>query len=97
MLDMLPLFVALAILCVALAGFAYTMLQALSAVRKEDIVDLKNELKTDIAQVEIRLNASRREDAARFEKGIAEINAKFDRYLFGKLDKTDDSDDKTNK
>ena len=93
MLDMLPLFVALAILCFALIGFGYTMLRALSAVQKEDIALLKadiNGVKTDIAQVEIRLNASRREDAVRSEKGIADINAKFDRYLFGKLEKTPD-------
>ncbi|MCG8624832.1 MAG: hypothetical protein MJE68_22895 [Proteobacteria bacterium] len=106
MLDMLPLFVALAIACIAFLGFLYTFLRALNAVQKEDIALLKadiNGLKDDIAQVEIRLNASRREDAVRFEKGIADlntkfdtaiaqINTKFDRYLFGKLEKTDDSD-----
>ena len=118
MLDMLPLFVALAILAVALAGFAYTLLRALNAVQKEDIALLKadiNGVKTDIAQdiADVkaiqradtdRLENNRREDTARLEKSIADINIKFDRindkfdrYLFGKLEKTDDKPDATDK
>ena len=102
MFEMLPLFVTLAIFSVALIGFGYTLLRALSAVQKEDIALLKadiNGVKNDIAQVETRLENNRREDTARLEKSIADINAKFDRvndkfdrYLFGKLEKTPDSD-----
>ncbi|MCG8626309.1 MAG: hypothetical protein MJE68_30465, partial [Proteobacteria bacterium] len=59
------------------------------ASRKEDMARLERARKEDVERSE----RVRREDAARFEKGIAAINAKFDRYLFGKLEKT--ADDKT--
>ena len=112
----------------------YTVLQALSAVKKQDISDLKNEItevkktqketadKLEVSQKEIankleenrredtarleknqaRIEENRREDTARLEKnqarlesGLNAISIKFDRYLFGKLDKTttDDSPD----
>lgn len=97
MLDMLPVLIALAIFCVAVAGFAFTVWRALHAVQKEDIIGLKN----DIAHIETRLDnsrkedmarfeQSRREDAARFEKGISDLNAKFDTAIAqinGKFDR----------
>ncbi|MCG8624224.1 MAG: hypothetical protein MJE68_19795 [Proteobacteria bacterium] len=121
-------------------AFLYTMLRAVTAVRREDIAKDIAKLETGIEEVKTtqiettnrleasrredneRLEASRREDTqrleasrrednerleasrhedtqrleknqARLEKNIADINAKFDRYLFGKLEKTDDTDD----
>lgn len=63
--------------------------------QKEDTAKLESSRKEDTA----RLESSRKEDTARLEKnqvrlesGLNAINAKFDRYLFGKLEKTDDSE-----
>ena len=74
-----------------LIGLGYTFLRALTAVQKEDIARLSadirevkgevKEVKDDVKEVKTELKAD-----------VRELNTKFDRYLFGKLEKTDDAD-----
>ncbi|MCG8624110.1 MAG: hypothetical protein MJE68_19220 [Proteobacteria bacterium] len=108
MFEIVALTIAIVAGFIACAGFIYTMWRAVHAVRREDIYQLESRLeasrKEDMARFERRQKEDdarseriRREDAARFEKGIAAINTKFDRYLFGKLEKTDDFNKDSNK
>ena len=103
--TIVPLIVTLA--------FLYTIFRAASAVRREDIGDLKdsiNEVKASqkgdivLLSSEIKeVKSSQKEDITLLSSEIKEvksdvkadvreINAKLDRYLFSKLEKTDDSD-----
>ncbi|MCG8624829.1 MAG: hypothetical protein MJE68_22880 [Proteobacteria bacterium] len=69
-------------------AFLYTMLRAVTAVRREDIAKDIAKLETSInevktAQIETanRLEASRREDAARFERRQREDAARFEKGI----------------
>ena len=77
----MPVSVQIILVLGAIGGLIFTIGKALSSVQKEDIVHLENKLSSEIK--EVRSEVNRKFDA---------LNAKFDRYLFGKLEKTDDAD-----
>ena len=80
----MPVSVQIILVLGAIGGLIFTIGKALSSVQKEDIVHLENKLSSDIKDV---------------RADVKELNAKFDRYLFGRLEKKidDDGDDDADK